>query len=188
MKGSGYMNTKQHLIQVPDVQKVGIYAIHNKTNGKYYVGSSVNINSRMKSHRSNMEKLNGSNLKFYEDLNNEEDIKNFEFIVLETFEDYQITDWELRKKEAEYIEKYDAYNGYNNPNRTPTMNGYFGDNEYLFCKKQQWKKQKKLSVSEVETMGNLELLHFYASIIPKARKMKLDVEILENEILKRMSK
>lgn len=37
------MNKKQHIIDVPDVPKIGVYAIRNKKNNKYYVGSSSNI-------------------------------------------------------------------------------------------------------------------------------------------------
>lgn len=76
---------KKHIINVPDVQAVGVYAIHNKKNNKYYVGSSVNVKTRLKTHQRNMEKLQGSNLKMDEDLKTFEDLKNFEFIVLKTF-------------------------------------------------------------------------------------------------------
>lgn len=64
------MNRKQHIIQVPEVKRVGVYAIHNKVTDKYYVGSSSNVNSRLKTHRSNIEKLYGSNMKMDEDLKN----------------------------------------------------------------------------------------------------------------------
>ena len=90
------MNVKSHVLSVPNVEKVGVYAVHNKKTNKYYVGSSVNIKSRMKSHRSNIEKLKGSNLRMDEDLKTVEDIANFEFLVLETFEDYKITESQLR--------------------------------------------------------------------------------------------
>ena len=80
-----------------------MYAIHNKTTGKYYVGSSLNVNARLKTHRSNIEKLYGSNMKMDEDLKTEDDIKNFEFLILETFNDYEITETKLREREAYYI-------------------------------------------------------------------------------------
>lgn len=73
------MNRKQHIIQVPDIKKVGVYAIHNKTTGKYYVGSSSNVNARLKTHSSNIEKLYGSNMKMDEDLKTEDDIKTLNF-------------------------------------------------------------------------------------------------------------
>ena len=181
------LNTKNHILNVPDVEKIGVYAIHNKKTNKYYVGSSVNIKSRMKSHRSNIEKLNGSNLRIDEDLKTVEDIENFEFIVLETFEDYEITESQLRQKESEYIEYYDAKNGYNNPTRTPFTNGYFGKNELLFCKKPRNKK-KKLTFEDVRTMSNLELLHRYAEFYNNKANCYTSTRIAENEILQRMDK
>lgn len=104
---------KKHIIEVPDVEAVGVYAIHNRKNDKYYVGSSVNIKTRLKTHQRNMEKLQGSNLKIDEDLKTFEDLENFEFIVLKTFPDFTITDYDLREAEEEFIKKYNAYHGYN---------------------------------------------------------------------------
>lgn len=71
------MNKKQHIIDVPDVPKIGVYAIRNKKNNKYYVGSSSNIKARMKTHRSNLERLYGSNTKMDEDLKSKDDIIYF---------------------------------------------------------------------------------------------------------------
>lgn len=64
-----------------------------------------------------------------------EDIKNFSFIVLETFEDYSITEKDLREKELFYIKKYNAYYGYNDTFRKPNKSGHYGINEYLRCRK-----------------------------------------------------
>lgn len=100
---------KKHIINVPDVEAVGVYAIHNKKNDKYYIGSSVNVKTRLKTHQRNMEKLQGSNLKMDEDLKTFEELNDFEFLVLKTFPDNAITDYELRKTEKEFIEKYEAY-------------------------------------------------------------------------------
>lgn len=182
------MNTKQHLIHVPDTRKVGIYAIHNKINNKYYIGSSSNINARMKSHRSCMENMGGPNSKFNIDLQSEDDIKKFEFLVLETFEDYQITEFELRKKEEEYINKYNAYNGYNGTNRSPMINKYFNGNQYLFCERSPWKKQKKISAQYIQSLGNTELLHLYSNIILDTEERREDIKIVEMEIVERMNR
>lgn len=181
------MNVKSHVLSVPNVEKVGVYAVHNKKTNKYYVGSSVNIKSRMKSHRSNIEKLKGSNLRMDEDLKTVEDIANFEFLVLETFEDYKITESQLRQKESEYIEYYDANNGYNNPTRTPFVNGYFGKNELLSCRKQKTKK-KRITLKDVRKMSNLELLHRYAEFYNNESKWDTCTRIAENELLQRMDK
>lgn len=182
------MNTKGHIIDVPHVPKIGVYAIHNKLNDKYYVGSSVNVESRMKSHRSRIEKLNGSNLKFDEDLKKEDDILNFEFIVLETFEDYKVTESDLRQREAYFIEKYNAYNGYNVQGRTPFTNGYFGRNELLFAQRNKnHTNAKRLTLDNVLNMTNHELLKRY---VKEAANNGSDVAInmMQYEILKRMDK
>ena len=94
---------KKHIIEVPDVEAVGVYAIHNKKNDKYYIGSSVNVKTRLKTHQRNMEKLQGSNLKMDEDLKTFEDLENFEFIILKPFPDFTITDYDLREAEEGFI-------------------------------------------------------------------------------------
>lgn len=156
------MNYKEHEIQVPNVKKVGVYAIHNNRNNKYYVGSSVNINNRMKSHRSNIESLKGCNLKMKADLSCLENIKDFELLILETFEDYELTEGQLREKEAEYIKKYNAYSGYNEINRKPCIGGRFTKNELVACRKP---KSKKLRKVEVEKLANYELLARFQKMI-----------------------
>ena len=181
------LNVKKHVLNVPNVEKIGVYAIHNKKTNKFYVGSSINIKSRMRSHRSNIEKLQGSNLKMDEDLKTLDDVKNFEFLVIETFEDYKITEMQLRQKESDYIDYYDANNGYNNPNRTPFVNGYFEKNELLVCKKATANK-KRLTHKDVRKMSNFELLHRYAEFYNNKTDCCTSVKIAEREILKRMDK
>lgn len=179
-------NSSKHIIEIPEVRKVGVYAIHNKENNKYYVGSSTNIYNRMKTHRKNIENMIGSNLKMREDLKSEEDIKNFEFIVLETFEDFQITDIELRKKEEEYIKKYNAYDGYNCWNRTPCETGFFGSCERLSSKTVLPKKY--FHKSDVEKMTCYELLGRYEKVLLKGNKNDCNGYLLRNEIVERMSR
>lgn len=180
------MNRKQHIIQVPDIKKVGVYAIHNKTTGKYYVGSSSNVNSRLKTHRSNIEKLYGSNMKMDEDLKTEDDIKNFEFLILETFNDYEITETKLREREAYYIKKYNAYNGYNVSGRNPYINGYFGKNELLTSKNIPYGKH--LSYKDIVQMSNVVLLQRYSKMLFSEKQHKTEIAMMKQEILKRMDK
>ena len=85
------MNIGLHELIVPEVKKVGVYAIRNKRTNKYYIGSSTNIEARMKSHRSNLERKRGLNKKMLSDLESG-NILDFEFVVLETFKDFEITD------------------------------------------------------------------------------------------------
>ena len=180
------MNRKQHIIQVPDIKKVGVYAIHNKTTGKYYVGSRSNVNSRLKTHRSNIEKLYGSNMKMDEDLKTEDDIKNFEFLILETFNDYEITETKLREREAYYIKKYNAYNGYNVSGRNPYINGYFGKNELLTSKKIPYGKH--LSYKDIVQMSNVVLLQRYSKMLFSEKQHETEIAMMKQEILKRMDK
>lgn len=176
--------SKEHYIIVPDVEKIGVYAIFNSKTNKYYVGSSVNIKRRMKEHRAKIESLDGSNIKIGEDLKTHEDIKNFSFIVLETFEDYTITEKVLRDKEEFYIKKYNAYNGYNDITRHPNYSGYFGRNEYLRCRKSYNKRRLN-----IENVTNKTLLKMYESkLLDKQKYKNYSIWNIEYEILKRMDK
>lgn len=103
---------------IPEVQKIGVYAIHNKKNGKYYIGSSVNVFKRMKQQKRAI-KSYGLNDKILSDMFTKK--FDLEFIVLETFEDNTITDKQLRQAEYKYIQKYDSIqNGYNTNIPFPT--------------------------------------------------------------------
>ena len=179
------MNIKLHELIVPEVKKVGVYAIRNKRTNKYYIGSSTNIEARMKSHRSNLERKRGLNKKMLSDLESG-NILDFEFVVLETFEDFQITDIELRKKEEEYIKKYNAYDGYNCWNRTPCETGFFGSCERLSSKTVLPKKY--FHKSDVEKMTCYELLGRYEKVLLKGNKNDCNGYLLRNEIIERMSR
>lgn len=178
------MNKKQHIIQVPDVSKIGVYAIRNKANNKYYIGSSSNIKCRMKTHRSNLEKLYGSNTKMDEDLKSKDDIKNFEFLVLEVFDDYKITETELREREAFYIKKYNAYDGYNVSGRTPFTNGYFQKNELLTSRRFYY--NKKIKHEDVVKMSHVALIQKYSKLLTSGEQRETEIAIMKQEILKRM--
>ena len=180
------MNKKQHIIEVPDVPKIGVYAIRNKKNNKYYIGSSSNIKARMKTHRSNLERLYGSNTKMDEDLKSKDDIKNFEFLVLEVFEDCKITETELREREAFYIKKYNAYDGYNVSGRIPYNNGYFQKNELLTSKR--FCRKKKIKYEDVVKMSHVVLLQKYSSLLKSEKQHETEIAIMKQEILKRMDK
>ena len=178
------MKTKNHKIEVPSVKKVGVYAIRNKRNNKYYVGSSNNIETRMKTHRSNLENGRGINGKILNDLISG-DITDFEFLVLETFDDFQITESELRNREAFYIEKHDAYfNGYNNVYHSPAMNGYYSSDELLFCRKPKPQKQTR---DNIHAMTNKQLLNFYKKLASYGHIKTDNFLYAEEELLKRLN-
>ena len=177
---------KKHIIEVPDVEAVGVYAIHNRKNDKYYVGSSVNIKTRLKTHLRNMEKLQGSNLKIDEDLKTFEDLKNFEFIVLKTFPDFTITDYDLREAEEGFIKKYNAYHGYNNAFCKPVSTGFYGKNELLKCKKARAKSYKKLEFSDIEKMTDYEIVNTLIIACEKPEEYRTLISMLKYQILHRM--
>lgn len=84
---------------------IGIYKITNKINGKCYIGQSINIEQRLKNHKSSkVDKPLYRAFKKY-------GIENFTFEILE-----QCKREELNEKEIKYIEIYNSTtdgNGYN---------------------------------------------------------------------------
>lgn len=127
------MGRKNHIIDVPDVEKIGVYAIYNSKTDKYYVGSSTNIKKRMCQHRCGIENLKHVNSKIMKDLKSKEDIKNFSFHVLETFENLQITDRQLRGRELYYYNLLEASKGYNSKQHKPTCTGKYLNGGLLVC-------------------------------------------------------
>ena len=121
----------EEFFNIPQVQKIGIYAIRNKSNNKYYIGSSVNVYNRMLTHARSILRYGGISIHMAKDLK-KKDYKNLEFIVLKTFEDGVITDGELRDKEWEMILKYQSHiSGYNKAGTH--VNGYFSKEQLLYC-------------------------------------------------------
>ena len=82
---------------------IGIYKITNKLNNKCYIGQSINIEKRLKTHKlSKNDSLIDNDIKKY-------GVENFSFEVVEEC-DYI----ELNIKESYYIKKYNSINhGYN---------------------------------------------------------------------------
>ena len=100
--------------EIPIIQKVGIYGIHNKKTERYYIGSTSNIYKRLYGHSCKLKQIKGINNKMIEDIRTPEQYFDFEWIIIETFEDCELTEEELRKKERQYVIKYNAIsNGYN---------------------------------------------------------------------------
>lgn len=85
---------------------IGIYLIQNKINGHCYVGQSMDIARRWRSHRNAMENKEVTPLYC---AMRKYGVENFEFSILE-----ECLVEELDEKEIFYINKYNAYaNGYN---------------------------------------------------------------------------
>ena len=178
------MSIKKHVIDVPDVEKIGIYAIYNKVTNKYYIGSSINIKRRCLEHRRNMEGRLYFNGKMCDDLSCKRDIKNFCFLVLETFDDNTITDKELRNKEYFYIKKYNAFeNGYNFESCIPYPNGKHDLDEKLSSKK----KDTHTKGYNFSNLSNKKLLNKLIELISMNGSYE-KIKLCKGEILNRMDK
>ena len=92
---------------------MGIYKFQNKINNKVYIGQSINLEGRYKSHYNNHinKNLQDYNTKFYRALR-KYGFENFTYEILES-SDY-FSKEELNEKEIKWISFYDSYeNGYN---------------------------------------------------------------------------
>lgn len=98
-------------IKIPEGPIMGVYYIKNVTDNKYYIGSSKNIDTRLKTHKQHL--LKGchncrSLQKDYDRLG----LDNFIFDILEIIKDEEY----LTAYEKYYIYKYNSivkYKGYN---------------------------------------------------------------------------
>ena len=87
---------------------MGIYGIRNKTNNKWYIGQSVNIEERWDSHTGKKEFF-AEQCEITKEIQ-ENGEENYEFVLIEEVKNRE----ELDEREIYYIEKYDSYNnGYN---------------------------------------------------------------------------
>jgi group I intron endonuclease len=96
----------------------GVYAIKCKTNNKYYIGSTMDLDRRFKTHKQHLEK-GCHNCRILQRDYDEYGLDEFEFIVLERNIDEDL----LTAYEKYYIYQYDAivmYKGYNE--KMPTNN------------------------------------------------------------------
>lgn len=96
----------------------GVYYIKNTKLNKYYIGSSSNVNTRLKTHKQHLEK-GCHNCRILQKDYDIYGLKSFEFKVIEYIEDQDM----LTAYEKYYIYKYDAivmYKGYNE--KMPTLN------------------------------------------------------------------
>lgn len=102
----------------------GVYKITCLVNNKVYIGSSINLYSRLNSHKSKLNKNKG-NINLQKDFNKYK-INNFTFTTLET--NKSINKYEIYKKEEYYINKYKSNKiefGYNISNVSENGNNIF---------------------------------------------------------------
>lgn len=87
---------------------VGIYQITNIKNGKYYIGSSINITKRWDNHLENLIYNTHMNYKLQEDFN-KYGIEAFNFSVVEIVKDRKF----LLRREQEWLDGMEIENNYN---------------------------------------------------------------------------
>ena len=167
------MDTK-YILYIQPVEAVGVYAIHNKENGKYYIGSSVNIKHRQEMHKKQMMRLEAPNIKIKKDLNSFSDLTKFEFLILEIFPDNTITESFLRNREEFYIKKYDAYNnGYNT--YCPKNTGHIKQGELLKCK---ILSKNTIDLSFLESESDAEILDTFLNFSSYEIKDKSNTDLV----------
>lgn len=94
----------------------GIYKIKNVINNKSYIGSSININNRIKQHKESLLKGKHHSIKLQRSYD-KYGVNNFKFEIIE-----EVPNENLIDREQHYINLFDSYNnGYNSV-------GYAGSN------------------------------------------------------------
>ena len=135
--------SKKEAIKLPESPLMGVYCIKNLIDNKYYVGSSKNIDTRIKTHKQHL--LKGCHncrvlQKDFDKLGEE----NFKFDILEIVNDELL----LTAYEKYYIYKLDAivkYKGYNEI--FPTLNHKLFKEVYI--KKEQQNLKQNLKTSNI---------------------------------------
>lgn len=89
---------------------IGIYSIKNVKNNKIYIGSSNNIEKRIKDHFRNLKNNKHSN-QYLQNAYNKYGNESFIFEILEVFED--INKYDLLKIESDYLNKVEFEQLYN---------------------------------------------------------------------------
>ena len=101
-----------------DLNCNGVYQIHNKINNKNYVGSTSNLDRRIKNHKQHLAKGCHNNRKLQKDYDTH-GLDAFEFIILEKcVEEELLTAYE--KYNMYMTDAIVMYKGYND--RLPTLN------------------------------------------------------------------
>lgn len=78
---------------------IGVYKILNKVNGKFYIGSSIDIEKRFKSHRTQLNRGIHNNT-YLQNAWDKYGENNFDFLILEIVDDIDI----LRDRETHYLQ------------------------------------------------------------------------------------
>lgn len=103
-------------------KNMGIYKINNEVNGKFYIGSSVDLKKRRRDHLRELRDGIHRNNRLQNSFNKYGE-RNFKFSIIEYVENEKV----LREKEQHWIDKTDACNRYKgfNINRLATGGGNY---------------------------------------------------------------
>lgn len=121
-----------------------IYKIINKQNGKIYIGSTLDIDSRWREHKNDLRKNKHHSIHLQRAWNKYGE-ENFEIQIIEMFD--EIDNEKLREKEKYYIELFKPYKreiGYNVSRGTKCCILYGKDNGF-YGKKHSYKTRKYIS-------------------------------------------
>lgn len=115
---------------------MGIYQIKNLVNGKFYIGSSKDINKRFSQHKNMLNKNSHHSIALQRAWNKYGAI-NFDFLILEIVTDIDT----LLEREQEWLDKTECYksiNGYNISKITKGIDvdyNKYNKNRYLYIRK-----------------------------------------------------
>lgn len=103
-----------HFFNIPEYDGAAVYCIENVISHKKYIGCSMNLKNRIKSHIYSLREQRHNSNKMQIDYNNG-DYFNIEILYKSNVEDEHYRKIDIRIKERQYIEKYKTVeNGYNN--------------------------------------------------------------------------
>lgn len=171
------------LINLPKEEVSGVYTIVNTRNGKFYIGSSLNLKERAIVHEREIRRGKHSNKSIQNDLKND-DLLEFKIIKI-IDENSCISYLELKEKtrHEEYVYMLEAKQKNVELYNRETIEQIKGRIERT---EKQIKRieQRKIAINNILNYSDEKLLHSYKHEIFDFFEMR----IVEDEILKRMDK
>lgn len=143
----------------------GIYKFTNKINGKCYIGQSVSLENRRKSHKRNYKNKNLPSYEsnFYKALR-KYGFDNFDYEIICQSDNFSIED--LNYYEQYYVKYYDSYhNGYNmNYGGNATGGNYYIDENTILKIKDILKNNPEISMTQIKEDFNISSVGIISSI------------------------
>jgi group I intron endonuclease len=161
----------------------GVYIINNIENGKMYIGSSINIDKRIKEHMNKLKNNTHHNYKLQIDYNNA-DNSIFIYEILEEVVNFNM----LKEREDYFIKLYDSINkGYNfNKSNSEQISNY---EELRLLMDDYFKKSKKfrvpINIPYINKKGTTRQINLKIKIFTVLMELH---NILDNYYLDRINK